>query len=399
MIRYEEKDFRLAEEFCAVALGTDTFYRALPVSDGTEEDFQVEGLAPVDFSGVSPREIHSWQEAIEELTRIYHGYETVQDPTRRNYMLQQVGSFRKVCRWLSGEPTAFRELAAETMFIDENPVGQKVLERKYRRLDRALEEAGFSGTCQEKLEAWRRERDVPTAQEREDILNDLLRQGKQRALDRGFSAIRDFDVRAKMVFDKPYNGYCDYYTRMIYINGGIGYTYDELKHLVCHEAYPGHMTHMAIRQQLLEAGKIPADAGLVLTNTASSPVFEGLADNGMAALDWEEGIHDEICKVLNQIQTICNMNASHLYYCGGEDRAAAEAYLRQWSLSSEAKIQSRLRYMGFPFRKGYMYAYWRGWEAVERKWLSLAKQERPAFLRYLYENMHSVDTVGQFGEN
>lgn len=400
MFQYEEKDFRLAEEFCAIALGTDKFYRDLQAAIAdTEADFRVEGLVPVDFCGVKAKEINSWQEAIDGLTEVYHGYETIENPTRRNYMLQQVGSFRKVCRWLSGAPMDFREIAAETMFIDANPVGQKILDAKYREMDEALTEAGYTGsTVAEKLDAWRTARAVVGGQATEDTLNELLVQAKELTLKLGLDAIKDFDVRAKVVYDKPWSGYCDYYTRMIYINGAISYTYDELKHLVCHEAYPGHMTHMAIRQQLLEAGKIPADAGLVITNTASSPVFEGLADNGMAALGWECDINDRICHLLNEIQSMCNINASLILHTGAGKEAAAE-YMRKYSFASESRIDSRLRYMGYYFRKAYMYSYWRGWEGVQNKWNSLKEEEKAPFLEYLYENMHSVDTVAQFGEN
>ncbi len=155
---------------------------------------------------------------------------------------------------------------------------------------------------------------------------------------------------------------------------------------------------MAVRQQLVETGKIPADAGLVLTNTASSPVFEGLADNGMDVLGWSGDINDKICKLLDQIQAICNQNASHIYYCEEDGREKAKRYMEERSFSSEVKISSRLRYMGYPFRKAYMYAYWRGWEAVEKAWGRLPEEKRADFLTYLYENMHSVDTVLQFEE-
>ena len=271
MVRYEEKDFQLSREFCAIALGTDKFYRALPVK-GDEESFRVEGLIPVDFTGVEPREIRSWEEAIEGLTRVYQEYGTIEDPTRRNYMLQQVGGFRKVCMWLSGAPIQFRELAAETMFIDENPIGEGFIQKKREAMDAALTEAGYTGTLEEKLEAWKAARVVPK-EDVERVLNELLAEGKQRCIDKGFADAANLDVKAIVVYDKPYNGYCDYFTRTIEISGDTDYTYEQLKHLVCHEAFPGHMTHMAIRQRKLEAGEIPPDAGLVMTNTASSPTF------------------------------------------------------------------------------------------------------------------------------
>ncbi len=396
MIKYEERDFRLAEKFCAIALGTDKFYRESQKGDG-EEAFRVEGLVPVDVSGVAPLEINSWEEAIDALTEVYHCYETLCDPARRNYMLQQVGSFRKVCLWLSGVPMSFREIVAETMFLDENPVGDKAVEDRRAYIHKLLEEAGFTGSLEESFAAWHDSRKV-NPEELQDVLNDLLAQGKERALAHGFDAIKDFDIVAEVVYGKPFSGYCDYLTRTIQITGELPYTYEELKHLVCHEAYPGHMTHLAIRQQLLEAGKIPADAGLVITNTASSPVFEGIADNGAKVLGWEETIDDEICHQFKQLQSICAVNASHILYCGGSKEDAAE-YMRKYSFSSERHIQGRLRYMGFYFRKAYMYPYWRGWEVMESKWNSLDESQHDEFIKYIYENMHSNDTIMQFDEN
>lgn len=396
-IRYEERDFELAERFCKVVLGADEFYRKVQ-EESDEESFTSEGLVPVDFSKVTPSEITSWQQAEGELAEICHEYEKLKEPVRRNYMLQQVGSFRKVCLWLSGTPMTFREIAAETMFVNENPVGDRFLEDMNHRLHKLLEEAGYQGEVRKQADAWKTARVIANPEDTRETLEQLLHEAKEKTLALGFEAIRDFDVHAKLVYNVPYNAYCDYLSRMIYINGEVSYTYDELKHLVCHEAYPGHMTHMAVRQQLVESGRIPADAGLVLTNTASSPVFEGLADNGMDALMWNGDINDQICKLMNQIQAVCNLNASHIYYCEEEGREKAKGYMEEYSFSSEAKISSRLRYMGYPFRKAYMYAYWRGWEAIGGIWQRLPLEERPDFLTYLYENMHSIDTALQFEE-
>lgn len=398
MIRYEEKDFRLAKEFCAIVLGTDQYYRSLPSDIGDEGSFSKEGMVPVNFCGVEPKEIHSWDEAIEGLTRVYQEYGTIEDPTRRNYMLQQVGGFRKICMWLSGAPIQFRELAAETMFVDENPVGAALLQEKYDAMDAALTEAGYSGTMEEKLEAWKNARAVP-ADKLEQTLNELMAEGRRRCVEKGFADSAGLDVKVSLCYNKPYNGYCDYFTRTVEISGETVYTYEQLKQLVCHEAFPGHMTHMAIRQRRVEAGEIPADAGLVLTNTASSPVFEGIGDNGMSFIGWDDTLDDRICRLLNEIQSMCNINASHIMYCQQGGREAAKAYLEKYSFASPAQIKSRLRYFGFPYRKAYMYAYWRGWDAVASKWNALKEDERAPFLDYLYNHMHSVDTVAQFGQN
>lgn len=402
MLNYEKKDFQLAEEFAGIALGADRFYRHLQEEESKankEASFRTEGLVPVDFTGVQPKEIHSWEEAIQGLDAVYAGYETIADPTRRNYMLQQVGSFRKVLYWLSGKPMSFREIAAETMFLDANPVGEKQIQQEIDAMDCLLSEAGYTGNVREKYAAWHEERKTKSPEEMQQVLQQLLYEAKQKTLALGFSCIRDFDVKAEIVFDVPYNAYCDYFTREIRINGVVSYTKDELKHLVCHEAYPGHMTHMALREELLRAGKIPADAGLVLTNTASSPVFEGIADNGNEVLGWNTDVHEKICRHLNRLHDMCNINASHMMYVEGKSKEEIIAYLKERAFMSDVQAAARIRYFGYPFRKAYMYPYWRGWDAVETKWMSLKPEEKEPFLTYLYSNMHSIDTVKQFGEN
>lgn len=402
MLHYEEKDFQLAVKFAEIALGADRFYRALQEEESKhnkESSFRVEGLVPVDFTGVTPVEIHSWEEAIRGLDEVYAGYEKIEDPTRRNYMLQQVGSFRKVLRWVSGSPVSFREIAAETMCLDANPVGEKQVQQEIDAMDLLLSEAGYSGDVHEKFARWHEDRMTKSPEETEQVLRDLLSEAKEQTLALGFTCIRDFNVKAELVYDVPYNAYCDYYTQEIRINGEVSYTKDELRHLVSHEAYPGHMTHMALREELLKAGKVPVDAGLVITNTASSPIFEGIADNGNEVLGWNKDLHAKICRHLNRLQAMCNVNASHMLYVEGKSKEQIAAYLRDRAFMSEEQLSSRLRYIGYPFRKAYMYPYWRGWDAVETKWFSLKEEEKAPFLKYLYENMHSIDTVKQYGQN
>ncbi len=395
-LAYEELDFRLAERFCAVVLGADNLYRRGQAPQAGESALRQEGLAPVDFSGATAAPLADWVEAEAELTAIYQDYTQVKLECRRNYMWQQVGSFRKLCRWLSGQPFTYRETVAETMFIDANPVPAAHIEQYHRRLNQALAQAGYSGSLAGKLAAWREKRLVTEATETEAVLRDYLAEAREKTLALGLEPVRDFQVRPQVVFGVPYNAYCDYQARAIYINGDVHYTRDELKHLVCHEAYPGHMTHLAQRESLVSAGRIPADAGLVLTNTASSPVFEGLADNGMAMLNWQDDSDDQICLIFNQIQAMAALNAGHQLHAQGAGRAAVADYLRQAAFGSESWVQSRLRYIAFPLRAPFIYSYWRGWEAIGGFWAKLDAAQRRRFIPYLYNNMHTVDTALQF---
>ncbi len=397
-MHYEERDFFLAEKFCSIVLGTDLFYRNRQEIDG-EASFSKEGLVPVDFSGVNPIKISSWEEAIIMLSEIYENYETIIDTTRRNYMLQQIGSFRKICRWLSGVPMSFREIVAETMFVNENPIGKQELAREIFKLSKSLESAGYSGNTEKMLAAWRKNREITNIDEVYQVLQELLANAKTKTLELGLSAIEDFDVTASLVFNVPYNAYCDYYTRTIQINGDVIYTYEELKHLVAHEAYPGHMTHMAHRQKLLEAGKIPADAGLVITNTASSPIFEGIADYGLTLLNWLGSDDDKVCYYLNRVQSMCNLNAAYMMHSMGVSDDNIKDYMRKHFFNSKSKIESRMRFISYPLRKPFMYAYWRGWEGIERGYAQIEQTQLSNYYKYIYDHMHSIDTALQFNKN
>lgn len=397
MFSYSELDFKLAERFTGLVLGTDAYYCGLPRPAG-EESLRNEGLVPVDFSGVAPLPVHSWQEALDGLTEVYQAYAAEQNAVRRNYMWQQIASFITICRWQSGEPTLYRQLVRESMFIDENPV-TPVLENYYlRMMDAALTEKGYHGGLRQKLHTWQAERVVRGKQAIEELLRRQLAESQERTVALGFAVAADYQVTPTVVYDVPYNAYCDFLGRAIYISGDVEYTEDELKHLVCHEAFPGHMTHLAVRRELLQQGKVPADAGLVLTNTASSPVFEGIADNGMDFIGWRESVDDRICYASQALRAISGLNAAHLLHAENKSVDEVTAYLLEHGFGSESWAKARIRFISFPFRRPFIYSYWRGWEGVSNVWQRVPAESRPAFLSYLYRNMHSIDTVGQFAD-
>lgn len=398
MFSYSDLDFRLAERFSAVVLGTDKFYQehALLSNSESEPFLQNEGLVPVNLTTVKAADINSWEEAIFALEELYQEYRRESNPVRRNYMWQQIRSFINVCKWLSGEKMSFRDKVRNTQFISENPVGKACFDSFRQQLFTLLGENGYSGNIDERLEAWRQNRLVSGDKEVEDCLNDFISIAQQKTFDLGLSAVADYQIRAEVVHDMPYNAYCDFVGRVISINGDTEYTEEELKHLVCHEAFPGHVAHLAVRADLLKKGAVPADAGLVLTNTASSPIFEGIADNGDRFIRWDETNDDRICYLFNCIQTIGAHNAAHMLNAEGKSTVEVYDYLRDQAFGSDGWIEARFRFMNFPFRVPFIYAYWCGWSGVRAIWNNLSQENKPIFIEYLYNNMHSLDSANQF---
>jgi hypothetical protein len=342
--------------------------------------------------------VGSWDEAAAMLTELYHAYVPEANPIRRNYMWQQIASVLTLCRWLSGEPVLYRSLVRNLMYADANPVGPAV-EGHYRRLlDRLLTEEGYEGDLAAKIGRWREDRVVRGRDAVETLLSEQLAQARARTVAAGLTVAGDYTVKPQVVYGVPYNAYCDFMGNAIYINGDVEYTADQLKHLVCHEAFPGHMTHLAVRRQLVVSGRIPADAGLVITNTASSPVFEGIGDTGMEFINWVDTPGDRICEALSALQSISGLNAAHLLHAEGAGRAAVARYLQEHGFGSPPWSEARVRFLTFPLRTPFIYSYWRGWQGVLSVWRQVQIPERPRFLSYLYENMHSLDTLAQFAD-
>jgi hypothetical protein len=397
MIQYTSKDFHLSERFVQFVLGIDQFYRSLQ-NHVNEEVFSKEGLVPINLTDVKPLEINSWTEAIQQLTNIYNEYCKEENEIRRNYMLQQIGSTIFLCRWMSNEQSIpYRELVRNLLYVNENPVTKSYHQQLHEKLDELLSRRGFDGILAEKVKKWRGVRKVEP-EKLESTLATLLEEAKDKTIQIGFLEVENTRVIPKVVYDVPFQAYCDFLGESMYINGDINYTYEALKHLVTHEAFPGHTTHMTVRQKKVNAEEIPLDAGLVITNTASSSTFEGIGDNGQLFVDWMNTLDDEIYKVIQSIQSISGLVAAHMIHVERKGKEEVVEYFKSFVFAEDNWIESRLRFITHPFRAPFIYSYWRGNEAVFNVFNKVSKSSRSHFLRFLYDHMHSADTVKQFAE-
>lgn len=387
-------DFDLAHEFVGIVLGMDILYRSAD-STANEVALDKEGLVPINLTDVCPKSHSGWADVQVELNALRQKYMQVPDEVRRNYMQQQIGSVSALAAWASGEPISLRDRVRKLLYVNENPMTEAEMRNLHEQLDRALAVRGYGGALAQKVERWRTVRLVPT-REIETALRELLLQARSRVVDRMFPEIADVEMTPVVVHSVPYSAYCDYVGRKMYINGDLGYTYEALKHLVCHEAFPGHSTHMRMRELGVRNGSIPVDAGLVITNTASSSVFEGIGDNGMNFIDWETSEDDKIHHQFQLLRSIAGANAVHMIHEQDVADDRVGAYLEWACFADEPYIQSRLRFFKHNLRAPFIFSYWRGYEAVRDAYSRVAKDDRARFFAFLYQSMLSADTVRQF---
>ena len=393
---YCDLDFKLAERYVRCVLSmNDIFIEAQGKS--REVALSREGLVPVLLSEFNYKPFENYDEIRVELKDIYKQYATkIKNAIRQSYMLEQVQSVITLGDWIFGtHEFDFRELVQNALFVNHNKIAEHQFERESKYLNQLLSDKGYMGDLKQKQEAWKQAHLIQPG----DLLNALetmAAETKRLALNAGFEEIADVDVKCVVEHDRPYSGYCDYPGRTIYINGDMEYTYPRLKHLMTHEVNPGHVTHMHIRKVDYEKGLVPADALLVITNTASSGIFEGLADNGQLFMGWDKEADDEIARVMGNIGSMASITAAHMLHEEHIPQDEVRRFFVDKTQATEAAADSKLRFLTFPHRKPFTYAYWRGNEAVRRIFLQLEKQEVWEFLRFAYHNMHSVNSIGQF---
>lgn len=395
MVKHDPLDMRLSREFCRIVLGMDKLYREGHGSTN-EASFDREGLVPINLTDETPHLYESWEQVRQDLIGLRKRYLAVENEMRRNYMQQQIGSLLALAEWCSGRDIPFREKVRGFLYVNENPVPRSERSRLHQKLDDLLSWRGFRGSLQEKVAAWEEARRVPH-DELESVVKELLDQAKEQVVRHLFPQMADIEVTPEIVHGVPYQAYCDYVNSKMYLNGDLSYTYEALRHLVTHECFPGHTTHMRIRELGVKAGTLPLDAGLVITNTASSPVFEGIADNGMRFIQWGTTPDDEIYEVYQQIRSISGLNAAHMIHAEHKTLEEARAFLREFAFGQESWIASRLRFITHSLRAPFIYSYWRGNEAVHEAYRRVPKEERTQFYQFLYANMLSADTVKQYG--
>ncbi|MDN4075359.1 hypothetical protein [Fictibacillus terranigra] len=391
---FEARDFELSRDYTQIVLGMDQFYRE-KTNSGTEASLDQEGLVPINLTSETPNNYSSWEDIISHLEQLRQRYIIIKDEVRRNYMQQQIGSLITLAKWCSGIGMSFREKVRGLLYVNENPYVEAERKRLHDKLDSLLIQKGLKGPLTEKVRQWEESQSV-TSNQIESVLKELLSQAKERVIQYLFKEIEDVDVMPVVVKRVPYSAYCDYENGKMYINGDLSYTYESLKHLVTHECFPGHTTHMRMREMGFRSGDVPMDAALVITNTASSSVFEGIGDNGIHFINWVDTLDDQIYLVYQLIRSISGMNAAHMIHEENKSDEEVSDFLRNFAFAKDNWIRSRMRFFKHSLRAPFIYSYWRGNEAVSEVFTRLNEKQKSFFYHFLYKNMLSADTVKQF---
>ncbi len=373
-------------------LGVDALYRA---ESGDDVGLCVLNL---DTEGrYVPTSYADYDEAATAWRELGRAAAGLPEPDRRVYYEQLAASTLAFLDWRrTGLP--FREQLTGFLHVPATPASDAELDALEGEIHTLLGRMGLHGDLRHRAAAWEERVQVPPEAVPE-VCDAYLSEAWARTEDRllAIPAEPSDGMRVEPVTGVPYNARCDYLARTVQLNVDPVLTRPGLKHLAVHEGCPGHYVQFKLRETGARAGTAPADVLVSVVNTASSSVFEGIADTGLEMLDWIDTDDDRVQALVNRHRAGIGTGAAWRLHALGRPETEVAEWLRGRSLlGGEGWVANRMAFIAAPARAVLIWSYWWGERTVAPAWRAVPGDRRADFLRFLHGRMHSNDSVGMF---
>ena len=381
---------KLGKDLAELTAGIDQLYRNTPGSNGFLDK---EGLIPVAVAPVTPHALANYEEAVAALLALRERLSAeAESPLRRDYLEEMIDSLLTLVATFREEEVSFADRVSRQIRVSTQLIGDDILDG-YRTIIRdKLDELGYvGGALADDLARFEETVRVPVDQVL-DTMRSLTIEARER-VSATMYPMADQWMEPVGVSAVPFSAYCDYPSRKVLMNLDFPYTRFALKHLATHEVFPGHLVHLALREQYVAQGTMPLDGAQVVTSSASSALFEGIADNGMFFLDWIEGPEDELGVALQRLRGALRCNAAWMMHAEGKSLDEIVPIIALGGFQDPVTARSRLAFLGHKLRAPFVYAYWCGDMAVHEVWKTVPPERRAEFWAYLYGNMHTPTTL------
>ncbi|CDN57498.1 CalR9 protein (plasmid) [Neorhizobium galegae bv. officinalis bv. officinalis str. HAMBI 1141] len=387
---------KLGGELAAITAGLDLLYRSRNRNAGI---LDAEGLIPVAVAEISPQRFESYDEAEAALLSFRDRLGQAETALRGDWLDEMSDSLLALIATFRGDSISFGERLERQIRIDARDIPEEIITGYYRGIREVLDELGFrDGSLFEDFARWEQHARIPSDKVL-DVLAEFQRQARTRcgilATSLRADWVNDEWIKPIAQRDVPYSAYCDFPGRRLLLNVDFPYTAFGLKHLAVHEAFPGHLVHLKLRERRVAEGLMPLDAAQVVTSSASSAIFEGIADNGMQFLDWIETPEDHLGHLLQRLRSALRCRAAWQLLGEGQSFDEVVPSIAAASLQSPDVTRSRLAFLRHDLRAPFVYAYWCGEMAVHSVWSQIRVEEKDEFWNYLYNNMHTPNTLAK----
>ena len=387
--------FEIGRALTEITLGIDAFERRQPKEGSL---LGGDGLIPIFIptSGISGRRYDDHDRIKDDLTALDAEVAKLAAGPRQVFLQGMLKSLRVAVKMLSGSTVpSFEEKVTDLVGAPAGREDAALIEDARGKVDALLTKAGFTtGDLRARVEAWEAARAVPKDKV-ETVFRELMADAKARTNKLIFDT-GDYDMVLRPVTGQFYTARCSFNEGVMDLNMDLSFTRAALKHLVCHEVYPGHSTQLLSTKKAVDDGKAPADALLITTDAITGCVQEGIGDQGAHLIDFITDDDDMIHVELRRVRSAAQTSAAWMLMVEGLPREDVANYLRTVAMGQEAWVQGRLRMAAHPFRGPFISSYWAGNESVRRVRERLTKAQWPIFLEALYCNANSPQSLEMF---
>lgn len=386
--------FEIGRDLTAITMGIDAYERRQPADKSL---LGGEGLVPIYLGAesVTARDYNDVETIRADLDTLTSEAAALPAGPRKVFLEGMIRSVRTATRMLGGASPSFEEKVTQLVGAPAGREDEAVIEDARSKLDAVLKRSGFvNGTLGERVAAWEEARAVP-AEQVETVFRELMAQAKAKT-DAMIFDTGDYDMVLNPVRGMFYTARCSFNEGKMDLNFDLSFTRAALKHLVCHEVYPGHSTQLLSTKAAVDAGEAPADALLITTDAITGCVQEGIGDQGVHLIDFVEDDDDAIHIELRRVRSAAQTSAAWMLMVEGVPREDVADYLRTTAMGQEAWVQGRLRMAAHPFRGPFISSYWAGNEVVRKVRERVTDAERPAFIKALYSYANSPESLSMF---
>ena len=389
MTRLSDESLRFGEELASVTLGIDTLDRRL--HHYTE---MADGLVVINMGWKKVREFESCAEARAALGELARKTFSLPEPDRRRYYLQACLSLDSFCDFSMGQLPELTDQVGLFLHADCAPVSEAYLKERCARLQALFDRMGYKGSLQEMTAKWEAENRVPADKVQETMLS-LMAAARKKTGE--FLPLPEAEYTCAVEKGGAFSARSDYNHLRVVVNIEPDYTLQSLKHLVGHEAYPGHYMQFTMRREYYEQGYGAADGLLSVCNHSSSSTFEGIADMGVRMMGWIMDDNDRAFEILSEIKSAMGTASSYQKNVLQWTDSQVRDYMHKWPmLGGVGAVRSRLRFVGDPSRAALIWSYWRGDQAVSGVLDRVEAKDMDRYLDYAYGRLHTPASLQLF---
>lgn len=372
-------------DLAEITMGIDAFARREAGGERLVPLFAGEGL-------VRARCFATWDEISDSLADLARRAADLPADPSRAFRQAMIASLDMGARILAGQSIPYADKVATLVAAPPGEIDPDILDSCRAEIEAALTRLGYvHGTLAERFARWLDEGALDPAH-LESTYRDLLLTAQERTSARIFDA-GDTTMTLTPVRGVAYTARCGFSARRMWLNVDLRHTRAALKHLVCHEVFPGHVTHLLATRHAVATARAPADALLVAANAVPGCIQEGIAEHAIDLIDWIEDDHDRLYAALRRLRAAAQTNAAWRLMVENHPAETVADDLRHIAFGQEAWVQGRLALAQDKFHGPFIASYFAGAEAVQAARAAFGPDRTRSLLDALYGDIHSIDSL------